>query len=74
MEQLKNELAKLVYDYSINRKYADKKFVDKALTLCINAFDINDYVRKPLVTLTEEEKIELFKVIDSVKTELNTEE
>ena len=35
---------------------------------------INDYVRKPLVTLTEEEKIELFKVIDSVKAELNTEE
>lgn len=35
---------------------------------------INDYVRKPLVTLTEEEKIELFKIIDSVKAELNTEE
>lgn len=35
---------------------------------------INDYVRKPLVTLTEEEKIDLFKVIDSVKAELNTEE
>ena len=35
---------------------------------------ISDYVRKPLVTLTEEEKIELFKVIDSVKAELNTEE
>ena len=35
---------------------------------------INDYVRKPLVTLTEEEKIDLFKVIDSVKAELNAEE
>lgn len=34
---------------------------------------INDFVRKPLVTLTEEEKIELFKVIDSVKVELNEE-
>lgn len=34
---------------------------------------INDYVRKPLVTLTEEEKIELFKVIDSVKLELSEE-
>ena len=46
MEQLKNELVKLVYDYSINRKYADGKFVDKALLLCINTFEINDYVRK----------------------------
>ena len=35
---------------------------------------INDYVRKPLVTLTEEEKIELFKVIDSVKAEFISEE
>lgn len=35
---------------------------------------INDYVRKPLVTLTEEEKIELFKVIDSVKAEFVSEE
>ena len=35
---------------------------------------INDFVRKPLVALSEEEKIELFKVIDSVKAELNTEE
>lgn len=35
---------------------------------------ISDFVRKPLVTLSEEEKIELFKVIDSVKAELNTEE
>lgn len=34
---------------------------------------ISDFVRKPLVTLTEEEKIELFKVIDSVKVELNEE-
>ncbi len=34
---------------------------------------IADYVRKPLVTLTEEEKIELFKVIDSVKEELSEE-
>ena len=56
MEQLKNELAKLVYDYSINRKYADKKFVDKALTLCINAFDINDYVRKCEVKAIEDKE------------------
>ncbi len=34
---------------------------------------INDYVRKPLVTLTEEEKIDLFKVIDGVKAELGEE-
>lgn len=34
---------------------------------------IDEYVRKPLVTLTEDEKIELFRVIDSVKKELSEE-
>ena len=34
---------------------------------------INEEVRKPLTKLTEDEKIELFKVIDSVKAELNEE-
>ncbi len=34
---------------------------------------IESYVRKPLVTLTDEEKIELFKVIDRVKSELSEE-
>lgn len=34
---------------------------------------IESYLRKPMVQLSEEEKIELFKVIDSVKSELNDE-
>ena len=34
---------------------------------------IDEFVRKPLVTLTEDEKIELFRVIDSVKKELSEE-
>lgn len=34
---------------------------------------IEDYVRKPLVTLTEDEKITLFTVIDRVKEELSEE-
>lgn len=34
---------------------------------------INDHVRKPLAKLSEEERIELFKVIDSVKAELSNE-
>lgn len=34
---------------------------------------IEDYVRRPLVTLTEDERIELFKVIDRVKKELSEE-
>ena len=46
MDLLKNELTKLVYDYSIKRKYADGRFIDKVVALCINEFDINDYVRK----------------------------
>ena len=32
---------------------------------------IEEYVRKPLVTLTTAEKDELFQVLDSIKTELN---
>ncbi len=32
---------------------------------------IEEYVRKPLVTLSEDEKIQLFKVIDQVKQELD---
>jgi len=35
---------------------------------------IEDYVRKPLVTLTEDEKIGLYSVIDSVKEELGKED
>lgn len=34
---------------------------------------IEDYVRKPLVTLTEDEKIELFKIVDRVRKELSEE-
>lgn len=46
MERLKNELTSLVYEYSKNKKYADKKFVDKAIELCINTLEINDYVKE----------------------------
>ena len=35
---------------------------------------IEDYVRKPLVRLTEDEKIKLFGIIDSVKEELSKED
>ena len=34
---------------------------------------IEDHVRKPLVTLTEDEKIELFKIVDRVRKELSEE-
>lgn len=35
---------------------------------------IEEFVRRPLVTLTQDEKIELFRVIDSVKKELSEED
>ena len=35
---------------------------------------IEEVVRRPLVTLTQDEKIELFRVIDSVKKELSEED
>lgn len=45
MEELKQELYKIVYEYSINNKIADKEFVVDVLDLCIDAFNINDYVK-----------------------------
>lgn len=44
MEKLKNELYKIVYEYSIEEKIADKAFIERALDLCINAFNVSDYV------------------------------
>ena len=44
MEELIKELEKLIFTYSINHKLADKKFTETALELCINAFNIRDYV------------------------------
>ena len=35
---------------------------------------IEEFVRRPLVTLTQDEKIDLFRVIDSVKKELSEED
>lgn len=34
---------------------------------------IEDYVRKPLVTLTEDEKIQVYRAVDSIKQELSEE-
>ena len=45
MESTKKELANIVYDYSMNKKYVDKIVVERLLKLCIDEFDISDYVR-----------------------------
>lgn len=44
MEELKKELLNLVYTYTINKKVADKEYVTKAIELCIQAFNVSDYV------------------------------
>lgn len=44
MEKLKEELYKVVFDYSIEEKLPDKKFIETILDLCIDPFNINDYV------------------------------
>jgi len=45
MDFLKEQLARLVYDYSIKGKFADEQFFNTAINLCIEAFDIKDYVK-----------------------------
>ena len=45
MEELKQELYKIVYEYSIQNKVADKDFVVDVLDLCINAFNLKEYVK-----------------------------
>ena len=44
MEKLKNELYKIVYEYSIEEKIADKAFINRVLDLCINEFNVNEYI------------------------------
>ena len=44
MEKLKEELYKIVYDYSIEEQLVDMKFMDTILDLCIEKFNIKDYV------------------------------
>ena len=45
MDTLKEKLAQLVYDYSIKGKTADRSFCEKVINLCVDGFDINDYVK-----------------------------
>ncbi len=45
METLKERLAKLVYDYSIKEKIADKEFVDQVVEMCVEEFNLRDYVK-----------------------------
>ena len=44
MENALNEIAKLVADYTSNQKFADQNFVDKVITILVNALGINNYV------------------------------
>ena len=44
MDELKKELYKIVYEYSIEEKIADKVFIERVLDLCINAFNVNEYI------------------------------
>jgi hypothetical protein len=45
MEKLKQQLYKMVYDYSIQNKIADTEFVVNVLDLCIEALELNKFVR-----------------------------
>lgn len=42
---LEDSLKKLVYDYSIKGKYADKKFVEQIIILFVNEKKLEDYVK-----------------------------
>lgn len=43
---MEKEINKLIYEYSINGKIADKQFAEKVIEICINEFNIRDYVEK----------------------------
>ena len=43
--KLIDELTKLVYDYSINKKFADEKFIMRTIDLCAHSFEVTDYVK-----------------------------
>ena len=40
MYVIKDELANTIYDYSINKRYIDKEFIEKFLKKLIDKFDI----------------------------------
>ena len=39
------EILKLIYDYSVNRKLIDPKFIDKLIEIVVSKKSLNDYVR-----------------------------
>ena len=49
MTCIKNQIANLISDYSINRKYADRAFVEELLNLYISALSIEDYVKNRVI-------------------------
>lgn len=44
MQRLKEELFKIVYEYSKEENLVDKDFIEEVLDLCITTFKIEDYV------------------------------
>ena len=44
MDYAKNRIARLVADYTKQRRIADQYFVDQVLTLLVNALSVNDFV------------------------------
>ena len=54
MENVMEKIAKLIYDYSINKKFADNNFTETVISLCINTLNINDYVMKHDIISLEE--------------------
>ncbi len=54
MNYAKTEVAKLVVSYTKKGKIADKQFVDKVLSLLVNAINVNDFVLKREFEVEEE--------------------
>ena len=46
MKNFESKLAKLVHDYSIKGKVADENFAYKVLELCLENYNISDYVKE----------------------------
>ena len=50
------EILKLIYDYSVNRKLIDPKFIDKLIEIVVSKKSLNDYVRNVEFTNKLEKK------------------
>lgn len=61
---MRTEILKLVYDYSINGKLADQKFIYKLITIVVNKKGTNNYVRTITFDNNEDTAYSTYNIFD----------